>query len=83
MVWATSGPAIFAAGLSHEPQALALVAAGHRMPPIHDDDHARCCVANGLDPSWRPYDHGDAQSWREGVNRALADDSGVDADNEW
>jgi hypothetical protein len=67
--------------LRHEPEALALVAAGHRIPPIHDDDHQSCCVANGLDPNWRPYDHGVAHSWRQRCDAALSDDSGVDGDD--
>ena len=40
--------------LHHQPQVLGLVAAGHRLPPIHDDDHAACCVAHGVDPDWTP-----------------------------
>jgi hypothetical protein len=55
--------------LPHEPQALALVDAGHPLPPVHDDDHALCCIAHGIDPDWRP-DERDTASWREGVDRA-------------
>jgi len=65
--------------LRHQPAALALVAEGHRLPPVHDEDHLDCCVRHGIDPDWRPDDDG-GRSWREGVDRALADEP---ADSEW
>ena len=49
--------------------------------PLHDTDHQRCCIAYGLDPDWRPDDGG--QSWRDGVDRAMADNSGTDAADDW
>jgi len=56
-----------------------LAAQGHRLPPVHDEDHLDCCVRNGIDPGWRPDDDG-GHSWRERVGRALAGDT---AEHEW
>jgi hypothetical protein len=66
--------------LRHEPAPLALVGSGRHLPPIHDDDHALCCIAHGLDPHWRPDDD-TGGSWRGGVDRALSGDSGTDRDD--
>lgn len=42
--------------LRHQRAALALVAEGFCLPPIHDVDHQLCCIARGDDPDWQPYD---------------------------
>jgi hypothetical protein len=46
--------------LRHEPAAAALVDAGHRLAPVHDDDHRLCCLAHGIDQHWTSDAHGAA-----------------------
>jgi hypothetical protein len=54
---------------------------GGRRVPLHDDDHQLCCIRHGLDPDWSHDDSG--QSWRAGVDRAMAGDIGTDAADDW